>query len=170
VTTARPFAVLDFCLAPGLEKRWFNSTPALNVDFTARFRSMWEAGRHGALQYWEAGCALALVILLDQFPLNITRHRPEFDARSASSYDDYFAPRLMDAQREPRRAARHKTPSEIDVLAIQCGPEAGASDITGNKTGSSLPSEKRRVIGNASPVWVGSFGCINIRCSPPGVN
>lgn len=76
---AQPAAVLDFWFAPGMEKRWFNSSAALDAEIAARFGELWQAGRDGALRAWESDApgALALTILLDQFPLNMFRHRPE---------------------------------------------------------------------------------------------
>jgi uncharacterized protein (DUF924 family) len=74
-----PSAVLDFWFAPEMEKRWFRSSEALDAEIRERFASPWQAGRDGRLAHWEETPegALALVILLDQFPLNMFRNRPE---------------------------------------------------------------------------------------------
>lgn len=84
---AGPDAVLDFWFAPGMEKRWFRSTPALDAEIRARFQPLWQLGRDGALSDWEthAAGALALVILLDQFPLNMFRGQPDSFATEARS-------------------------------------------------------------------------------------
>lgn len=74
-----PGALLEFWFAPGMEKRWFRSTPALDAEITERFADIWRVGRDGGLTSWEADRhgALALTILLDQLPLNMFRQRPE---------------------------------------------------------------------------------------------
>jgi uncharacterized protein (DUF924 family) len=87
VNDVQPAAVLDFWFAPGMDKCWFNSTPALDSDIKARFESVWQAGRDGKLAAWEdtAEGVLALVILLDQFPLNMYRDRPESFSTEAAA-------------------------------------------------------------------------------------
>jgi len=79
VSRPAPAAVLDFWFAPGMDKHWFRSTPALDRDIAVRFAELWQQGRDGALSHWEGtgDGALALVILLDQLPLNMFRDRPE---------------------------------------------------------------------------------------------
>lgn len=82
-----PSLVLDFWFAPGMERCWFNSTPALDGEIRARFEPLWRLGRHGDLAHWEETPegALALVILLDQFPLNMFRDRPDSFSSEALS-------------------------------------------------------------------------------------
>jgi uncharacterized protein (DUF924 family) len=57
------------------EKRWFRKDPAFDADFQRRFLAAHEAAAAGALAEWQAepGSALALVLLLDQFPRNCFR-------------------------------------------------------------------------------------------------
>jgi uncharacterized protein (DUF924 family) len=57
------------------ETRWFAVDPALDADIRRRFESTWQNARGGNLTDWEnnAEGALALVILLDQFPRNMFR-------------------------------------------------------------------------------------------------
>jgi len=57
------------------EKRWFAVDPALDSEIRERFESVWEEAREGKLASWEgtADGALALLILLDQFPRNMFR-------------------------------------------------------------------------------------------------
>jgi uncharacterized protein (DUF924 family) len=87
VSLPSPTAVLDFWFAPEMEKCWFNSKPALDEEIAARFEPVWRAGRDGRLGSWEdtADGALALVIVLDQFPLNMFRNRPESFSTEAAS-------------------------------------------------------------------------------------
>lgn len=67
--------VLRFWYSPAVRPRWFSSTDALDREIEARFGSLVEAAMAGALASWERSArgALALVIVLDQFPLNMYR-------------------------------------------------------------------------------------------------
>ena len=82
-----PHDLLQFWFDPERQAHWFNSTPELDREIGARFGALWQQGRDGALAHWEATPegALALVILLDQFPLNMFRGRPEGFATEAAS-------------------------------------------------------------------------------------
>ena len=97
-----PSAVLDFWFAPGMDKCWFNSKPALDAEIAARFEPLWRAGRDGRLGDWEEGVdgALALVIVLDQFPLNMFRNRADSFSTEAASRQvaDRAIARGFDAQ------------------------------------------------------------------------
>ena len=78
-----PDDVLGFWFRDAPRKLWFNSTPELDRDLARRFLDTWQAAKEGRLQEWEhtpAG-ALALVIVLDQFPLNMFRN----EAKSLST-------------------------------------------------------------------------------------
>lgn len=58
-----------------MQKRWFASTPELDADIRNRYESLWARAAKGELDEWKnspEGC-LALVIILDQFPLNMFR-------------------------------------------------------------------------------------------------
>lgn len=80
-------AVLDFWFAPGMKKRWFASTDQLDKDIRTRFEPVWRLARDGGLTDWEktADGALALVIVLDQLPLNMFRHQPASFSTEAAS-------------------------------------------------------------------------------------
>lgn len=71
--------VLAFWLAAGGE-RWFEHDEAFDAAIRERFAGTYEAAAAGELRAWEnsAEGALALVIVLDQFPRNMFRH----DARA----------------------------------------------------------------------------------------
>lgn len=98
-------AVLDFWFAPGMEKGWFNSSPALDREIVERFEGVWRAGRDGELSHWEgsAAGALALTIVLDQFPLNMYRGLP-------ASFSTEAAARAVAA-----RAIARGLDAELDV-------------------------------------------------------
>jgi len=71
--------ILDFWFADGMAKRWFRATPALDAEIRDRYERTWREAADGALDDWARtpDGALALVILLDQLPLNMFRNRPE---------------------------------------------------------------------------------------------
>jgi len=73
-TIAAPADVLAFWRAAG-RKKWFTKDAAFDAEIRARFLSTYEAAAAGKLGAWEdeAGSALALVIVLDQFPRNMFR-------------------------------------------------------------------------------------------------
>ncbi len=82
-----PQSVLDFWLgdAPGdparadaREKFWFEASPATDVAVRERFAAAIEAAARGELAHWaqDPRSALALVVLLDQFPRNVWRGSP----------------------------------------------------------------------------------------------
>lgn len=74
-----PGEVLDFWFSPESRACWFASTPGFDRRVADRFEALWRAGSCGELDAWASSSegALALVIVLDQFPLHIFRMRPE---------------------------------------------------------------------------------------------
>jgi len=79
VTIAKPDDVLAFWRAAG-EQKWFAKNDAFDAEIKSRFLPTYEAAAKGALADWEATPegALALTIVLDQFPRNMFRR----DARA----------------------------------------------------------------------------------------
>lgn len=73
-----PNVVLDFWFSPKVKAHWFDSTPELDGEIRLRFQSLWESASNGEVSDWQdsAAGALALVIVLDQFPLNMFRNLP----------------------------------------------------------------------------------------------
>ena len=68
-----PAEVLAFWRAAGADK-WFTKDAAFDADIRERFLATYEAAAAGALAWdHDAEGALALVIVLDQFPRNIFR-------------------------------------------------------------------------------------------------
>jgi uncharacterized protein (DUF924 family) len=68
-------SVLDFWFSPEVALQWFASTPALDAEIRQRFEPLWRRAAAGECDAWadtESG-ALALIIVLDQFPLNMYR-------------------------------------------------------------------------------------------------
>ena len=83
-TPADAQSVVDFWNEAG-EALWFGKDPAFDARFRARFLTLHEAATRGELARWTstADGALALVILLDQFPRNAFRGTPRMYATDA---------------------------------------------------------------------------------------
>ena len=71
---ADPADVLAFWRAAGPDK-WFCKDAAFDAEIATRFLPLWRAAAAGGLVHWEAtpDGALALTIVLDQFPRNMFR-------------------------------------------------------------------------------------------------
>lgn len=101
-----PQILLNFWFAPEQEKRWYNSTSQFDQQIRDQFETVWRTARNGHLDDWEASAdgALALVILLDQMPLNMYRglaesFSTEAQARAvaARAIERGFDSQLMDS-------------------------------------------------------------------------
>ena len=70
----KPSDIVSFWREAGPE-RWFNKNAAFDEEIRNRFLASHEAAADGRLREWEASAegALALLILLDQFPRNMFR-------------------------------------------------------------------------------------------------
>ena len=81
---ATPAQVLDFWFGAGPDK-WFSKDDAFDAAIRERFLPSYEAAAAGRLTNWEAApeSALALVIVLDQFPRNMFRGSPRIFAADA---------------------------------------------------------------------------------------
>jgi uncharacterized protein (DUF924 family) len=69
--------------------RWFRKDAAFDAEFRERFLPAHEAAAAGRLAPWEATAegALALLLLLDQFPRNAFRDTPRVYATDAQARD-----------------------------------------------------------------------------------
>lgn len=67
--------LIDFWFSGETSKLWFNSNPAFDQLLLEKYGALWQTAREGKLDHWgdSAEASLALVILLDQFPLNMFR-------------------------------------------------------------------------------------------------
>src|SRR5262245_49386346 len=76
--------VLAFWRAAGPAK-WFTKDPAFDAEIAARFGAVWRAAAAGELASWEetAEAALALIVVLDQFPRNMFRGKAQAFASDA---------------------------------------------------------------------------------------
>lgn len=75
-----PTDVLDFWFADETKAHWFNSTPSFDTEISQKFEAVAETLAKGPFPHvaWEADApsALALIIMLDQFPRNMFRGTP----------------------------------------------------------------------------------------------
>jgi uncharacterized protein (DUF924 family) len=71
-------AVIAFWFVPGGDARWFAADPAFDEEIRSRFGALVEQALAGDLADWTASArgALALCLVLDQFPRNIWRGSP----------------------------------------------------------------------------------------------
>ncbi|MCG2593626.1 DUF924 family protein [Ramlibacter sp. XY19] len=78
--------VVGFWRGAGPQK-WFRKDPAFDHEFRERFLATHEAAAAGQLREWaqSAEGALALVLLLDQFPRNAFRDTPRMYATDAQA-------------------------------------------------------------------------------------
>ena len=68
-------------------ERWFAKNEAFDAQFRERFLAAHEAAAHGELDHWAQGAegALALLVLLDQFPRNTWRGNARMLATDAKA-------------------------------------------------------------------------------------
>ncbi len=90
--TDRSEEVLAFWLGAGPDA-WYKKDATFDAEITARFGDLWAEGAAGKLSDWagDRRKALALIILLDQFPRNMFRDdarafSTDAKARTAASY------------------------------------------------------------------------------------
>jgi len=70
-----PKEILDFWYSARIIPQWFAASPELDREIQQKYETIWEQAQSGELNDWRnnpLGC-LALVIILDQFPLNMFR-------------------------------------------------------------------------------------------------
>jgi uncharacterized protein (DUF924 family) len=81
---AGPAEILAFWREAG-PKRWYKKDGAFDDEVRRRFLGLWEQAAAGKLSAWEASDegALALTIVLDQFPRNMFRENPRTYASDA---------------------------------------------------------------------------------------
>ena len=78
-------ALLDFWFSEEVAKRWFRSTPQFDEQLRQNYEGLVQKALSGELLHWQEDprASLALVILLDQLPLNIYRGKPQSFAGEA---------------------------------------------------------------------------------------
>ena len=70
-----PADIMDYWFSEKSKQFWFASTPSVDKEITSRYESVWEKAASGGLSSWgeTADGSVALIIILDQFPLNMFR-------------------------------------------------------------------------------------------------
>jgi uncharacterized protein (DUF924 family) len=83
----KPEALLEHWFSPAVRPLWFNATAEFDAELRQRYLPTYQAALAGQLAAWEETPrgALALVICLDQLPLNMFRGQPESFAGEAPS-------------------------------------------------------------------------------------
>lgn len=96
-----PSDILAFWREAGYD-RWYGKDTAFDEDIRRRFLGTWEAARDGKLSAWQANDdgALALVIVLDQFPRNMFRDDPRMFSTDPLARD--VALRAIEENRDAR--------------------------------------------------------------------
>ena len=67
--------IINYWYLERIQKHWFSSTPKLDKEILEKFEKIWEKAAIGELDKWQNSpeSCLALIIILDQFPLNMFR-------------------------------------------------------------------------------------------------
>lgn len=82
-------SIIDFWFSETCKSCWFNSTPEIDQQIKQSYESLWLSASRGELDEWreQPHSALALVIILDQFPLNMFRGSGQSFSTEAASRD-----------------------------------------------------------------------------------
>lgn len=82
-------AIIDFWFSDAVSKLWYNSTPEFDRQLRDDYQALWEQASRGELADWAETPqgSLALVIMLDQFPLNMFRGTARSYSSEAQSRD-----------------------------------------------------------------------------------
>ena len=72
-----PKEIIGFWFSDRIKKQWFSSTPELDREIMEKYEGLWEKAALGGLDEWTESPigSLSLVIILDQFPLNMFRNQ-----------------------------------------------------------------------------------------------
>jgi len=81
--------LIDFWFSEDSSKHWFNSTQAFDQALIDSYETTWVEAEQGRLDHWQQSAtgSLALVILLDQFPLNMFRGQAKSFSTESQSRD-----------------------------------------------------------------------------------
>lgn len=82
-------SLIDFWFDPQVQPLWYNSNESFDNQLRANYLTLYQSAKSNELEHWKEsalGC-LALVLLLDQIPLNIFRGNKECFACEQMSRD-----------------------------------------------------------------------------------
>lgn len=70
-----PQEILDFWFSKKIRKQWFKASSKLDAEILEKYEALWQQAADGYLNQWvkHSDSALALILILDQFPLNMFR-------------------------------------------------------------------------------------------------
>lgn len=79
--------LLDYWFSAEVSALWFKSTDEFDAELTQRYELIWQQARDGLLDHWKQSAegAVALVIILDQLPLNMFRGQAKRYSTEAKS-------------------------------------------------------------------------------------
>lgn len=82
-------SLIEFWFSDEVSERWFKSIPDFDRQLFERYSEIWQAAKRRELDDWcdTATGSLAMVILLDQFPLNMFRGSAKSFSTEAQSRD-----------------------------------------------------------------------------------
>ena len=131
-------ALVDFWFSEETSKYWFNSTKAFDKQLLEQFEDSWQQAKQGELDHWGESAigSLALVILLDQIPLNIFRGYPDSFSTEAKSIEVARAAVDREFDREMTLKQKsflympfmHSEKLEDQTLALQLFDQPGLED------------------------------------------
>ena len=130
--------VIKYWFSEKSRQHWFSSTPEIDNEIKQRFEQLWINAASGKLNDWQdspQGC-LALIIILDQFPLNMFRGQAQSFASEAQSREvaRLAIDKGFDRDLDPRSRAFLYMPfmhSEVfadQQLALQLFAQPGLED------------------------------------------
>ncbi len=130
--------IIQFWYSAPMNKHWFKSTAEIDAFITENFQSVWHKAVQGEFDNWKhsaEGC-LALILLFDQFPLNMFRGKAngfsteanaiklslygieqDYDQQLAQSQLNFFYMPLM-----------HSEKTEHQNLSVKMFEQAGLKD------------------------------------------
>jgi uncharacterized protein (DUF924 family) len=81
--------LIEFWFSEEASKHWFNSTKAFDQTLSEAYEDTWVEAKQGKLDHWQQSAtgSLALVIVLDQFPLNMFRGQVKSFSTESQSRD-----------------------------------------------------------------------------------
>jgi uncharacterized protein (DUF924 family) len=101
--------LVTFWFSEPVKKLWFNSTPEFDAQLKEKYLNLVERAERGELDDWAAQAqgALALVIILDQLPLNIFRQQARSFATESKARDiaAQAVEKALDQQLDPEQKA-----------------------------------------------------------------
>ena len=115
-----PKEILDFWLEEVGPNRWYDTDEALDTRTRERFENAWRSAMEGAYESWMVSPkgALALLILLDQFPRNM--FRATAGAYSSDSKALALAKRALDMGHDARLAEPERQFFYLPLMHSEC--------------------------------------------------